>query len=107
MKYHVSSEYDTKEGMMIAQEREDVFEKFISDVEQRNKITRKQIVRTLKLLQEYLILEPIYNRKQNSSNVFEAFELVCRVAASLAERKKLDTNYIGGKLSFALKSLRL
>lgn len=106
MKYHVESEYD--DLMEIRCDREELFEAFINNIEQGKKVTKEEIVIILGQLQEYLNSDFPYERNPEQSNIVNAFELVCRVAISLAERPyDIDTSYISKKLFSALKFLRL
>lgn len=106
MRYHVESEYD--DVMEIMCDREELFETFINNIEQGKKATKEEIIIILRELQEYLNSEFPYERSPEQFNTVNAFELVCRVAISLAEKPyDIDTRYISNKLFSALKFLRL
>lgn len=107
MRYHVESA--DEDVMKIREDKEIHWDEFIHKVEDGHYyINRGETATILRELQEYLNCDFPYQRRNCDRDIINAFELVCRVAISLAEHPDpIQKDYITSKLYGALKFLAI
>ena len=106
MKYHTISEHD--DVMELKLNKEARWLELTKKAVRREWYTNEEIRRTLSDIQEYVNCDFPIEEHSCDRDILDAFELVCRVAYSLAEKSEsMDRRYITNKLYASLKYLAL